>query len=184
MAEEQRDIRGRLVTWFIEIPGVIVIFVMMAHVVYNALSRTFANAPVANTLEMVENIYLPIVALLGFVAAQHRGQHVAAELVFQAIPSVTRRVVLACVMVLCAALTGAFAWFGVGEALHRFDIGQTAGLSDIPSWWVYFLVPAAFGALACQFLYGAWLALTGEAPDVDPTGASHDLSDVRSLERM
>lgn len=180
------DRRGRALELCVEIPAVIVVFTMMVHVTANALMRTMANTPVPNTLEMVQYIYLPIVALLGFIAAQHRGQHVAAELVFQALPSVAKRYVLCAVMLLCSILMAAFAWFGMQEALHRTDMGQMAGFTEIPSWPVYFLLPLAFGSMTCQFLYGAWLALAGTPPEkpAPSNDAATDEPIMTNLERI
>ena len=138
---------------------VIVTFVMMLHIVANAVLRTWWRAPIDYTLEVVQYWYLPIVAFLGFVAAQLRGQHIAADLIYEALPSVTKRYVLAVVFGLCALASAGFAWFGWEQALHAYDIKQTAGISPVPSWPVYFLVPLAFGSLTVQFLAAAVRAI-------------------------
>jgi TRAP-type C4-dicarboxylate transport system permease small subunit len=135
----------------IEVPAVIATFVMMLHVTANALLRTFAGSPIPNSLEIVQYWYLPIVAFLGFVAAQHRSQHIAADLVFQLLPRSVRRYVLAFVFAVCGLLCLGVAWYSWPEALHSMDIRKTAGVSDIPSWPTYFLPPLAFAALTVQF---------------------------------
>lgn len=155
----------------IEVPAVVITFLMMAHVTANAVMRTWFDSPIDNTLEMVEFWYLPLVAFLGFIAAQHRGQHIAADLVFEMLPTVTRRFVLAFVFVLCSVVAAGFAWFGWGEAMHAKDIGKTAGVSDLIAWPAYFLVPLAFGSLTIQFLSAAWQAV--RHPEQD-----HFVSDV------
>ncbi|MBM9465593.1 TRAP transporter small permease [Aeromicrobium sp. YIM 150415] len=156
---------------FLEVPVVIVTFVMMLHITANALLRAFANRPLANTLEITQYWYLPIVAFLGFIAAQHRGQHVAADLVYQLLPPVTKRFVLGISFLVVAVVSVGFAWFGLQEALHSFDIRRTAGVSDLPAWPPYFLVPLAFGSLSIQFTYAGLRALRyGEGVD-DPAEA-------------
>lgn len=144
----------------IEVPAVVVTFVMMVHITLNALLRTVIHQPLPNTLEIVQYWYVPIVAFLGFIAAQHRGQHIAADLVFQVLPSVTKRYALALMLVLSAAVTVGFAWFGWGEAMHAMEIGKTAGVSTVISWPTYFLVPLAFASLTAQFLWAAVQAVT------------------------
>ncbi|MBM0124251.1 TRAP transporter small permease [Pimelobacter simplex] len=143
----------------IEIPAVVVTFVMMVHITANALLRTFKDAPIENTLEITQYWYLPIIAFLGFIAAQARGQHIAADLIYERFPEVTKRYVLAVLSVLAAVVCLGFAWFGWGEAVHAKDIGKTAGVSDLAAWPPYFLVPLAFGVLVVQFLYAAVRAI-------------------------
>lgn len=164
-------ILDRGLQFLIEVPAVVIIFLMMGHVTANAVMRTWFNRPLDNTLEMVEYWYLPLVAFLGFIAAQHRGQHIAADLVFEMLPTVTKRFVLAIVFVLCSVVVAGFAWFGLGEALHAKEIGKTAGVSDLIAWPAYFLVPLAFGSLTIQFLVAAWKAI--RHPEQD-----HFVSDV------
>lgn len=155
---------ARLVDLLFEVPAVIITFVMMLHIVVNAVMRTWFRAPIDNTLETVTYWYLPLVAFLGFVAAGRRGEHIAADLIYEMLPRVTRRFVLAVLLVASSLLCLAFAWFGLGEALHAKSIGKTAGVSSLVAWPTYFLVPIAFGLLSLQFLYSAVRALvSGEA---------------------
>lgn len=143
----------------IEIPAVVVTFVMMVHVTANALSRTWFNHPFDNTLEIVQYWYVPLVAFLGFIAAQIRGQHIAADLLYEMLPSKAKRFVLAFVYVLTAVVCSGFAWYGWQEAQHARDIGQTAGVSDLVAWPTYYLVPLAFGSLTLQFFWAAYQAI-------------------------
>lgn len=143
----------------VEVPAIVVTFVMMLHVTANALSRTFASHPLPNTFEIVQFWYLPLVAFLGFVAAQRRGQHIAADLIFEMFPRPAKRFVLAGAFVLGSALWAGFAYFGWGEAVHAMSIGRTAGVSQVISWPAYFLVPLAFGSLTVQFLLAAVKAI-------------------------
>jgi TRAP-type C4-dicarboxylate transport system permease small subunit len=159
-----RRIEHRLAQ-LIEVPAVIVMFVMMLHITVNALMRTFWHSPIDNTLEVVQYIYMPIMALLGFVAAQARGQHIVADLVFEMLPSVTRRFVGAAVSLVSSLMCAAIAWFGWSYATHAQEIGQTAGLTDIPSWPVYYLIPAVFAALTVLYLSEATTAFV--QPDGD-----------------
>ena len=166
MAESVKRPRRRSVMEpLIEIPAVVITFVMMVHVTVNAVMRTWFDQPLENTLEIVEYWYLPLVAFLGFIAAQHRGQHIAADLVFEMLPKVTRRFVLAFMFLLCGVVCLGFAWFGWGEAVHARDIGKTAGVSSLIAWPTYFLVPLAFGSLTVQFVVASWRALTHPEDD-------------------
>lgn len=159
----------------IEVPAVIVLVVMMLHVTANALLRSFASSPIQNTLEITQYIYLPIIALLGFVAAQARGEHIVADLVTHYFPRRIRRGVLFAGYAVAAIVTAAFAWFGSAEALHARDIGQTAGVSTVVSWPVMFLVPITFAVLTVQFGFAAVRALRGgEDEDATEAGSAAD----------
>jgi TRAP-type C4-dicarboxylate transport system permease small subunit len=143
----------------IEVPAVIVTFVMMFHITANAILRTWFNKPVAHTLEITEYWYLPLVAFLGFIAAALRGQHIAADLIFEQLPRVTRRFVLALLLLVSALTCFGFARFGWDEAVHAQEIGQTAGVSELVAWPTYYLAPISFGALTVIFAWEAVRAL-------------------------
>jgi TRAP-type C4-dicarboxylate transport system permease small subunit len=166
--------------YLIEVPAVIVTFLMMLHVTANAVLRTFANAPLPDTLEITQYWYLPIVAFLGFVAAQHRGQHIAADLIFEHLPHVVRPYVLSFMFVLCTVVSAGFTWFSWPEALHSYDITRTAGVSDLISWPAYFLPPLAFGILTVQFAWAAVRAITD--PTVAEAAVVGDIDDALLLD--
>lgn len=149
-----RTARSRLqwrVEYLIEGPAVAVTFAMMLHITANAVLRAFFNSPLPNTLEITQYWYLPIVVFLGFIAAQMRGQHVAADVLYQLLPDTTKRYVLMAGLLLAAALCAAAAWFGLQEAVHAMDIRKTAGVSALVAWPPYFLAPIAFTSLTVQF---------------------------------
>lgn len=143
----------------VEIPAVVVVFAMMLHVTANALSRSLLDHPLEHTLEIVQYWYLPIIALLGFVAAQARGQHIAADLVYEKLPPVAQGPMLAVLYGVSALVCAAFARYSWPEALDARRLGQTAGVTDLPSWPVYFLVPLVFAILAVQLAVAAVAAV-------------------------
>ena len=151
---------------FIEVPAVILTFVMMVHISLNAVMRAFWSSPLPNTLEITQYWYLPVIAFLGFIAAQRRGQHVSADLIYEMLPLVTKRWVQAVSFVLVGTVCAGFAGFDLQEALHAFDIRRTAGVSDLPAWPPYFLAPVAFGSLTIQFYLAAVRAVFGPEPPV------------------
>src|SRR4051794_9389697 len=152
--------RRAVVELFIEVPAVIVTFVMMVHITLNALMRTFAHHPLPDTLELVQYWYLPFVAFLGFIAAQYRNQHIAADLIYERLPKVVKPYVLALMFLLCALTSAGFAWYGWPEAVHAYQTTRTAGVSDLISWPTYFLPPLAFGVLTFQFAWAAFRSFT------------------------
>ena len=149
-------VRRRLsIDLLIEVPAVIITFAMMVHISLNAALRTFWGVPLRNTLEITQYWYVPIIAFLGFIAAQRRGQHVSADLIYGMLPTMAQRWVKIVTFVVIAAISAGFAWYGWHEATHAFAIRRTAGVSDLPAWPTYFLAPLAFGSLTCQFAFAA-----------------------------
>lgn len=152
-------VRDRLLEAVIEVPAVAVTFLMMAHITANALLRTFWNSPIHNTLEYVQYWYMPVIACLGFISAQHRGQHIAADMLFERLPKRAQPLVLGVLLATCAAVCAGFAWFGWNEAVDAYEIKKVAGVSTVPAWPAYFLVPVTFATLTVQFALGAVRAL-------------------------
>jgi TRAP-type C4-dicarboxylate transport system permease small subunit len=172
--------RQRVFEYLIEVPAVIVTFVMMIHITANALMRTFADEPLPNTLEITQYWYLPIVAFLGFVAAQHRGQHIAADLIFERLPHVVRPYVLSLMFGLCTLVCAGFAWFSVADALDAYEVRRTAGVSELISWPTYFLPTLAFAILTVQFAWAAVHAITD--PAVSEAPVVGDIDDALLLD--
>ncbi|OUZ10163.1 TRAP C4-dicarboxylate ABC transporter permease [Aeromicrobium sp. PE09-221] len=157
---------------FIEVPAVVLTFAMMVHISLNAIMRAFWSAPLSNTLEITQYWYLPVIAFLGFIAAQRRGQHVSADLIYEMLPQVTKRWVRAVSAVVVGTVCAGFAWFGLQEALHSFEIRRTAGVSDMPAWPPYFLAPIAFGSLTIQFYLAAARAVLRDEEAAEAHGSA------------
>lgn len=151
----------------IEVPAVLITVVMMVHVTANAVMRTYLDRPIEHTLEIVQYWYMPLIALLGFVAAQLHGQHIATDLVFAKLPRSIQRTVLCSVLSLAALLAAGCAWFGWAEAVEAQEIGKSAGISTIPAWPVYYVVPIVFGVLTVQFAVEAVRGLLGRNLELD-----------------
>lgn len=161
------------VIWVLQTLAVVATLGLMCHVVANALLRTFANDPVRGTLEYVQYWYVPTIALFGFVVAQGRRAHIEASLVYDRVsPSgqvglqfVTRMVAL--------AVTVAFTYYSLIEAVDAMSSQRTAGSLRITAWPVWFAVPLAFGLLSVAYLSESircgWAILTGRPPS-QPSG--------------
>ncbi|QSE90785.1 TRAP transporter small permease [Rhodococcus pseudokoreensis] len=150
---------SRLIQLLIEVPAVAVTFTMMLHISANALLRTFFNDSLPNTLEIVQYWYMPILVFLGFVAAQHRGQHIAADLLFEKLPHQAKRFVAAATFALCAVVAFGFARYGWHEAMKAMEIRRPAGVTMVPSWPTYFLPTLAFSIMTVQFAWASISAL-------------------------
>src|SRR5699024_7679926 len=87
--------------------------------------------------------------------------------------------IFACV--LGALVSLAFAWFGLDKALEKMAIAQTADVSDIITWPVYFLVPVVFVLLAVLYVLDAVvIARTGQT-DLDLVTGEPAETDTRAI---
>lgn len=185
---DQQQVRDRLIApppnkkfravLLLEVPAIIVAVVMMLHISLNAILRTFFSRPINATLEITEYWYMPLLAFLGFMAAQMRGEHVTADFIFNMIPAVTRKYVQGIAFLAIAVVCIGFAFYSGGEALKAFEVLRTAGVSSVPAWPVYFLSPFAFGVLTIQFLMVAIKSFRGKTPSQDP---ELDYAEVESI---
>lgn len=157
------SVKRRLTAAF-EIPATIAVFVLMLQVAVNAIFRTFGLGSIPDTLELTQYWYLPIVALLGFIVAESRGEHMVADLIYENFDRSARRIVKVLSASLGAVVSLGFAWFGLSQAIHAMNIGLTAGSSDIPAWPVQFLVPIVFTVFFIQFV---WSGIRAFGADVE-----------------
>lgn len=150
--------------------GALGIVVMMLHIAVNAALRAFANQPLTGTNEIVTYWYMPLIALFGFVAAQHDGGHTQARMVFDRLPRVNRVELHVAGLVLTGLVCAAFAWFGLLEAIRNFGMRLTGGVTEVTMWPVTFAVPVTYAVLTLQVATEAALAVRrargrSETPD-------------------
>ncbi|WP_238385216.1 TRAP transporter small permease [Nesterenkonia muleiensis] len=141
--------------------------IMMLHLVLNAMMRFLLDSPLYGTNEIVAYWHMPLVVLLGIPLTQLQKEHINVTLVSGRMRRGSAIVfrIFGCTVSGLASI--GFAWYGLGEALHRMEIGYTAGVTAIVTWPISFVVPLAFAILA--ILYVTELSMifkTGE-PQVD-----------------
>ncbi|MYM19078.1 TRAP transporter small permease subunit [Brevibacterium sp. 5221] len=157
------------------------LILMLLHVVAHAISRHFFNAPIYGTNEIVSFWYLPIIALLGIPAAQLKGEHIAVTLVIDRLGEASARILRTFGAALGFALSAGFAWFGLAKAIEYTASKATAGVTDIVTWPVYYLVPLVFAGLALLYLLAIgqlWHLVPGQAPAVTPDAELTELTDL------
>jgi TRAP-type C4-dicarboxylate transport system permease small subunit len=166
--------------------GIIALMLMMLHVVINALSRYFFRAPLDGTQELVNYWYLPILALVGFITAHCRNEHIAVSLVLDRLNARNYLEYVVFGRALGILLCVGWAWFGFTEAWSAMNVGKTAGVTDVILWPMYFLIPIVFTGLTVLFgldivraFRGDLRPLENQAMDGDPLG---DPAEVRAVE--
>ena len=149
------DSLNKRINMVVSIPAAVVLFLMMGQITVNALMRTFLNQPILYTQELVQYIYLPVVALFGMIAAQAANQHIASDLISKYFPPSALRHVRTFLSVLCSCLLAVVTWYTLQHAFEGHTLGVTAGITDIPIWPIRYLVPVVFAALTLQLVIAA-----------------------------
>lgn len=158
----------------------IALIVMMLHVVLNAFMRFSLHAPIYGTNEITAFWYLPMVALLGIPAAQLQNEQIIVTLAIDRMNHRTASIFKIFACILGGLVSLGFAWFGFEEALDNMAMGSTAGVTDIITWPVYFLVPSVFVLLAILYVIDILMILKTGEPEVDlVTGerVEHDIKE-------
>lgn len=140
-APPQRARKGwNIVIW----AGGAVLLTMTFYVVANALSRKLFQAPFPFSVEITQFWFMPVLVCLGFIVAQVRDQHVAADLLTRWFPRAGRKWLAVGTNVLCIIVTLALAWFTFGEGVRSWEMGLVAGSTPLPIWPFVFALPIAF----------------------------------------
>lgn len=139
---------------------------MMIHVVAHGLWRHLFDAPFYGTNEIVAYWYMPVLVLFGLLAAQTRGEHISVTILVDSLAAKARVAMLVVGRVLGFLVSIGFAWYGLGEAMKKYEMGTTAGITSIPMWPVTFLVPAIFVILALLYVVTPIPAKPGKDDDI------------------
>lgn len=130
----------------------VALLAMMLHVVAHGVWRHFFNAPFYGTNEIVAYWYMPVLVLFGLLAAQTQGEHISVTILVDSLTAKARVAMLVVGRVLGFLVSIGFAWYGLVEALNKYDMGTTAGTTLIPMWPITFLVPVVFVVLALLYV--------------------------------
>lgn len=140
---------------------------MMVHIGTDILASLFWNAPFGTTSAIVTQYYMIAVAYLPILAAERRGSHIGITIITDLLP---RRVQQGLRVVVTITIAGVYlmltaqAW---GQAVHKLEIGayMVEQTSRVLVWPSYFLIPAAFGAMAMLMVAKSVLLLLGRDPE-------------------
>ena len=142
-------IRDVLLNALAVVASVAVVLLMM-HVGLDVLFRTFINAPIPATYEIVTNYYMIAMAFIPLAWVERRNGMVTVGVVDPLLPVRITRYSDQLVAVISTVIYGALAWFTLKPALSSFASGTfvLAQSIPIPVWPAYFLPPTGFGIAA------------------------------------
>ena len=149
------------------------LIVMIILSVTNALGRTWFSTPIHGANEISAQWLLPLTVLLALPSTQVWKENYVVSIVTERLSPLSlgllKTVGYAGGAVLCAAIV----WFGLQEALGKMHVGATAGITDLPVWPFYFLVPVGFTLATIVLALDAALALRDPKEDINTgTGSS------------
>ncbi|GAA1054300.1 TRAP transporter small permease [Dietzia natronolimnaea] len=169
----------RKLEWVLSALAALALLLMMLVSLGNALSRTWFQAPLYGANEIVSQWFLPAAVLLSIAGAQVWKQHIDVTLAIETLNPRNLAWIRLIVYSLSAAVCVAFAWYGFLEALKQTGINATAGITSLPTWPSYYLVPLGFTVAAIVFVLDAWMGFkkpehplnTGTGKPIFDTGA-------------
>lgn len=148
-------IRG--LDWLLTGLAALALLLMMLVSVVNALGRTWFQTPIYGANEIVGQWLMPATILLAIAGTQIWKEHIDVTLMIETMDPRYLAWVRLIVSVLSAALCLAFAWYGFDTAVKQTRILATAGITSLPVWPSYYLVPLGFTVAAIIFALDAWM---------------------------
>lgn len=127
---------------------------MMLHLGTDILLRTLFDHPLGGTVEIVAQIYMPLVVFGALAAVQLRGEEIRVDLIEKILsPDLKRRFDQLSQLVMVAAAV-ALAWHTGNQAAHAIRIGKRIELEGIvlPAWPGHVMVAVGFVLLALAAL--------------------------------
>ncbi|MEW5421444.1 TRAP transporter small permease [Amorphus sp. 3PC139-8] len=131
---------------------------MMLHLGADIVLRTAFGHPLGGTVEIVAEIYMPLVVFGALAAVQLRGEEIRVDLIDKALTPAMRRRFDQLSQLVMAAAAVALAWYTGGQAVHAIKIGKRIELEGLvlPSWPGHIMVAVGFALLAVAALARAF----------------------------
>lgn len=167
----------RRLEWLLSGLAALALLFMMLVCLGNALGRTWFQAPLYGANEIVAQWFLPATILLSIAGAQVWKEHIDVTLAVETMNPRNLAWIRLIINVLSAALCLAFAWYGFGEALKQTRVLATAGITSLPVWPSYYLVPLGFAVATIVFALDAWMGFKNPEHPLN-TGTGEPVSDI------
>jgi TRAP-type C4-dicarboxylate transport system permease small subunit len=130
------------------------LFLMLAIVFLNAMSRYLISLDLAFALEIVTSLF-PWVTFLGGAVAVKRKGHVAFSLLTDAFPPRARRAVTLAAFLLAVALYAVIAVLGTQMVLFERETRQGTPALELPTWIIELSIPLGSLAIVVRTLQAA-----------------------------
>jgi len=127
---------------------------MMLHLGIDILLRSLFGRPLGGTVEIVAEIYMPLVVFGALASVQSRGEEIRVDLIEKALPAAGLVWLDRIGQLIMGAAAAALAWYTGAHAVHAVRIGTRIELEGIvlPSWPGHVMVAVGFALLALAAL--------------------------------
>lgn len=149
----------RLITFV----GMISVVLMMMQITIDVVGKLFFNSPLPATISLVSNYYMVIVAFLPLALVETRDEHITVEVVTEFLPTRAQYHLYSWTYLPSAAIFGALAYRGWGEARTAHESGTfmvEQGLKII-TWPSFYLLSIGTGMMTLVVIYRWLLYITG-----------------------
>ena len=143
---------GSVLIGAIDAAAVAALVAMMIHVLANVAARRVMGETVPLTFELTQFYYLPILALLGFVAAQHRGENITSDVFYSLFSRGEKRAITAATSIIGAVIAFGLAYYTLERAEYAVGVRLEYGVTSLQVWPVLYLVPACFAVMGALVL--------------------------------
>jgi TRAP-type transport system small permease protein len=130
--------------------GVVLVAVMLLTVLDVALRHTL-NAPLAGAYELTE-LAMAAIAFLGLAHAQHLGEHITIDLLYERLPPFGRRALDGLSRLVSSLVAGAVTWQLLGYLGRMQASGEVTGVLGLPVYPAVGLAGAGFGLFTLALL--------------------------------
>ncbi|MFO1188221.1 MAG: TRAP transporter small permease [Alphaproteobacteria bacterium] len=130
-----------------------IVFLMMALIVADAIGRAL-HIPIPGVVEITEEYLMIAVVFLSLGLTQSAGQHIKIEIFGHMWPFIGHRYMRMAIDLAGAIYFGLIAWFGGGQVIYAWQIGQRSA-SEL----AYPLAPAFALVVVGSIIMGLWLLI-------------------------
>lgn len=129
----------------------IVLLAMTALGFANVVIRYGTDRSLASTEELLTTGFL-LLTIFGAAIAARRGEHLAVELISDALPAGVKRVVIFLAAALSCILLIASVWFTFQLLLNQIENGMRSYALGLPLWWYSAALPFGFALVLIRYL--------------------------------
>lgn len=167
--------KGRMVTCWVDplargvhVVSVYWVLLLAVLIFIDVVGRSFFNAPLLGTAEIIKNSVVSI-ALLQLPLAIYRGGMIRTTVIYDLVSPKWRRILRSCGSVLGLLLLAGIAYASWGSAIEAFKIGEYEGEGSlrVATWPVRFVVVAMSAFSAFIYLYLLMLDWAGRLENDD-----------------
>lgn len=126
---------------FEEILGSLLLAAMVTIAFVNVIVRYCTSFSFAWSEEMTVNFFV-WVTMLGTACAFREGNHLAMNIVYEALPRKARLAAYLFACALCVFFFGALFWTGCLEVIDEYELESISESLGIPVWWYTIATPA------------------------------------------